>query len=416
MLSAIAFLPLLWNHHWEKNRVKLLIAGILSFPAAIFLFRNGLENRLIHAILFDYLPFIILLGSLYIITGGIYLSDNIEGSPGINTFLLASGALLASVLGTTGASMLLVRPLIRTNKRRKEKAHTILFLIAIAANCGGLLSPIGDPPLFMLYLRGVPFAWFLDLIPQWLFINGSLLVVYYLIDSYYYRKERIGNTHEKKRKNEPIKIEGGLNFLWLAGVIISVAYINGQYPCFLKNGGYFTFLREIVILLMALLSFLFTSNRIRTLNNFSWGPIEEISSLFLGIFITMIPCLLYIEKNAAALGIVSPRAFFYSAGFLTSFLDNTPTAVVFYSLARGLSFVSPGAIAGIPVLLLKAISLGSVLFGSMTYIGNAPNFLIKSIAEENDINMPHFFGYLIKFSLIILLPLFILMQFLFFKI
>ena len=414
MLGAIAFLPLFWNHHWEKNKVKLLIAGILSLPSVIFLIRNGSEMRLVHTIIFDYVPFIILLGSLYVITGGIRLSENIEGKPLVNLSFLAAGTLLASVMGTTGAAMLLVRPLIQANKNREQKVHTLLFLIALAANCGGLLSPIGDPPLFMLYLRGAPFTWFLNLLPQWLFVNGVLLAIFFLIDSYYYKCEP---AHEKAQtfpKGGAIKIGGKLNFIWLAGVILSVALINGRYIEAVHSSEYLGFIREGVILLMALSSLLITSARIRESNNFSWGPIEEVAYLFIGIFITMVPCLLYLEANAWSLGLISPRGFFYASGFLTSFLDNTPTAVTFYSLAHGLGLRTPGMIAGIPVPLLKAISLGSVFFGSMTYIGNAPNFMIKSIAEENNIVMPHFFAYVFKFSLLILFPVFILMQFLFF--
>jgi Na+/H+ antiporter NhaD/arsenite permease-like protein len=410
MLLSIAIFPLFWNHFWEKNSNKLIIAIILSIPIVVYLFGAGLEEKLVESIVFDYIPFIILLGALFTITGGIYLSGDIEAKPTINTLFLGIGAVLASFMGTTGAAMLLIRPVIQTNRQRKFKVHTILFFIGIIANCGGLLTPLGDPPLFMMYLRGAPFEWFLKLVPEWFLTNLLLLILYFLFDTYYYRKEKPEDIRIDKTSVRPIKIEGKLNFIWLAGVVLSVAFLNEQYFEFVKINHYYKFIREAAILSMAIFSLLFTTRLTRTSNNFTWEPIKEVAYLFLGIFITMVPCLLYLEINAAKLGVSSPQQFYYFTGLLSSFLDNTPTAVTFHSLALGLGVQSSTLVAGIPEEILKAISVGAVFFGSMTYIGNGPNFMVKAVAEENNIKMPSFFAYMYKFSIIILLPIFIIVQ------
>jgi len=410
MLLAIAVFPLFWNHFWEKNKNKLLIAIILSIPVIIYLLSNGFSEKLVETIVFDYIPFIILLGSLYTITGGIFLSGDIAAKPLINTMFLTAGSVLASFVGTTGAAMLLIRPVIQTNKQRKFKVHTILFFIGIVANCGGLLTPLGDPPLFMMYLRGAPFEWFFNLFPEWLFVNMILLIIYFLVDTYYYKKEDISAIQIDKASVRPLKLEGTRNFIFLAVVILAVAFLNEQYLSIIHSNHYFKFIREAVILLAALLSLKFTPKLLRVSNNFTWQPIQEVAYLFLGIFVTMVPCLLYLESNAKILGITSPTHFYYYTGLLSSFLDNTPTAVTFHSLALGLGGSSGTLIAGIPEEILKAICTGAVFFGSMTYIGNGPNFMVKTVAEENNIKMPDFFSYIIKFSLIILLPAFIITQ------
>lgn len=362
---------------------------------------------------FDYVPFIILLGALFAITGGIYLSGDIEAKPIINTVFLGIGSILASFMGTTGAAMLLIRPVIQTNRQRQFKVHTILFFIGIVANCGGLLTPLGDPPLFMMYLRGAPFTWFFNLTPQWLLTNSLLLITYFIFDSYYYKKEPSSSLERDSSNIKPIRLEGKLNLIWLLGVILSVAFLNEQYFPFIKQSEYYKFIREGAILSMAILSILFTTQLTRESNNFTWEPIKEVAYLFFGIFVTMVPCLLFLETNASRLGVSAPVQFYYYTGALSSFLDNTPTAVTFHSLALGLGLTSGEMVAGIPEVLLKAISLAAVLFGSMTYIGNGPNFMVKAVAEENNIKMPSFFAYMYKFSLIILLPIFIIIQLLF---
>jgi Na+/H+ antiporter NhaD/arsenite permease-like protein len=418
MLGCIAILPIFFSHFWDKNSNKLVISLLLSLPVAVWLMVNSHGHALFATMVFDYTPFLILLGSLFVITGGIFIDGDIEAKPSINTLFLAIGAILASFIGTTGASMLLIRPLLNTNKERKYKVHTVLFFIGIVANCGGLLTPLGDPPLFMMYLRGAPFQWFFSMFPIWLFANASLLIIYFLVDKYFVSKEPKESLEKDKSQIKPIKIYGNLNFVFILGVILAVAFINDNTMPFIKNNEYYKFLREIVILSMAGLSLIFTSKKLRESNNFNWGPIVEVAYLFLGIFVTMIPCILYLESNASQLGVKTPAMFYYASGALSSFLDNTPTAVTFYSLAEGLiktdlSFTGMNFVSGIPENLMRAICVGSVFFGANTYIGNGPNFMVKTIAEDNGVKMPHFFEYMYKFSLIILLPLYILIQLLF---
>ncbi len=410
MLGSIAVFPLFWEHWWEKNKNKLIVGIILSIPVIIYLLSSGLTEHLWETMVFDYIPFIILLGALFTITGGIYLTGDIEAKPSINTLFLAIGAILASFMGTTGAAMLLIRPVIQTNKERTYKVHTILFFIGIVANCGGLLTPLGDPPLFMMYLRGAPFAWFFKLGVEWFVTNGLLLLVYYFVDSYYHKKEPVKAIARDKANIRPIRLQGKFNFYWLIGVVLAVAFLNEQYLDFIKISPYFKFIREIAILILAYASILFTPKLIRTSNNFTWGPIQEVAYLFLGIFITMVPCLLYLESNAKHLGVSMPSQFYYYTGLLSSFLDNTPTAVTFHSLALGLGESAGNLVAGIPEELLKAICTAAVFFGSMTYIGNGPNFMVKAVAEENNIKMPDFFSYIFKFSILVLLPIFIIVE------
>jgi Na+/H+ antiporter NhaD/arsenite permease-like protein len=420
MLLTIAIGPLFFEHWWEHNRNKLIVSLLLGIPTAVYLICNGLSHNLQHQIFYDYVPFIILLGALFVITGGIHLSGDIKASPAINTLFLGIGFVLASIMGTTGAAMLLIRPLLNTNDQRKYKTHTVLFFIAIIANCGGLLTPLGDPPLFLLFLRGAEFTWFLQLVPQWAAVGGALLLLYYLLDKYYYyRKEAWTALSADAREAVPLRVSGLINFVYLLGVVLAVAFVNGKYipamadehaPIAIK------FLREIVMLLLIVASVLTTTKKVRHLNKFSWTPILEVAAVFLGIFVTMTPALIYLTQNAASMGLVAPWQFYYATGALSSFLDNAPTALAFHGVAEGLvqSGLAPAQVAGIPEVLLKAISVGAVFFGAMTYIGNGPNFMVKSIAEENGVKMPSFFGYMFKFSLIVLLPIYIIVQLIFF--
>jgi Na+/H+ antiporter NhaD/arsenite permease-like protein len=267
----------------------------------------------------------------------------------------------------------------------------------------------------MMYLRGTPFSWFLRLFPEWLFVNGLLLVVYFLVDSHYYGKESPQAILRDETNIRPIRLEGKLNFVWLIGVVLAVAFLNEQYVSMIHRNPYYRFVRELVLVAMALLSLVLTPRLARVSNNFTWGPIKEVAYLFFGIFVTMVPCLLYLEYNAQHLGVNLPRQFYYAAGGLSSVLDNTPTAVAFYSLALGLGKQASSMVAGIPQELMRAICVGAVFFGSMTYIGNGPNFLVKAVAEDNNIKMPHFFSYVWKFSLIVLLPVFVLVQLIFMR-
>ena len=415
MLLAIAITPLFMEHWWEKNRNKLIVSLVLGIPIAIYLIATGLTHNLTHQLLFDYVPFIILLGALFTVTGGIHLKGDLEAKPWINTVFLGIGAVLASLMGTTGAAMLLIRPVITTNQQRKYQVHTILFFIAIVANCGGLLTPLGDPPLFLLYLRGVHFTWFLNLLPAWALANGLLLTIYFICDSYFYKKEPTENILKDKAEVEHIKIVGGLNFVWLIGIVLSVAFITSK-TFFDKpedienNANTFKLIQSGALIIMAILSLLFTKKVIRQANKFSWAPITEVAYLFLGIFITMIPALLYLSANATSFGLSEPWHFYYSTGTLSSFLDNAPTAISFYELAGGTFGNVVDGVAGIPVIIMKCVTAGAVLFGAMTYIGNGPNFMVKAIAEENKISMPSFFGYILKFSLTVLLPVYIIVK------
>lgn len=414
MLLFIAIGPLFFHHWWEENKNKLIVSLVLGIPTAIYLIASGLTHDLMHQMIFDYIPFIVLLGSLFVITGGIQLKGDIEAKPSINTLFLAIGAVLASFMGTTGAAMLLIRPVIKTNSERKYKVHTILFFIAIVANTGGMLTPLGDPPLFLLYLRGAPFEWFFHLTKEWAFVNGMLLVIYYLFDTYYHKKEPVANVIKDRAQIEKLSLSGTYNFIFLIGIVASVAFLNQNYLEIIKTNQNFAFIREAVMIAFAGMSLYFTPKLLRTDNKFTWTPIIEVAFLFLGIFATMVPALLWLRGNASTLGIDSVAMFYYATGSLSAFLDNAPTALAFHNLAAGM--VEPGAtglVAGIAEEYLAAISLGAVFFGAMTYIGNGPNFMVKAIAEENNISMPSFFGYIFKFSLIILLPIYILTQLLF---
>jgi Na+/H+ antiporter NhaD/arsenite permease-like protein len=422
MLLIIAVAPLIVTEWWDKNKHKLVVSLLLAIPTAVCLVMGGMAKELEHQLLSDYIPFIVLLMSLYVITGGIHLSGDIQAKPWVNTSLLALGWVLASVMGTTGAAMLLIRPLLATNQQREHKVHTVLFFIALVANCGGLLTPLGDPPLFMLFLRGAEFSWFVSLFPQWLLAGGLLLLIYFIIDSYYYKKEHPTSLAVDANEHLPLKIQGKTNLVYLVCVILSVAFIHsGTIPQMdiATSPVWIRYMRELVLVLLTLMSLYSTKHHVRyELNKFSWAPINEVAVLFFGIFVTMTPALAYLNNHADALGFSHTWQFYYATGALSSFLDNTPTAVAFHSVAAGLtpeqiSAFGSNMVAGIPELLLQAICLGAVFFGAMTYIGNGPNFMVKAIAEENGVNMPSFFGYMFKFSLIVLLPVYILVQLIF---
>jgi Na+/H+ antiporter NhaD/arsenite permease-like protein len=422
MLLIIAVAPMKAERFWESNLNKLYVVLILSVPTAVSLMLGGLWHELYHQLIGDYIPFIILLGALFVITGGIHLEGDIKAKPWVNTLFLAIGWVLASIMGTTGAAMLLIRPLIATNQQREHKVHTVLFFIALVANCGGLLTPLGDPPLFMLFLRGAPFDWFLCLIPEWLTMGAILLGIYFLLDTYYYKREHWTSLSTDTREVSPLRLSGSFNFVYLIGVVLAVAYLNASaIPAMEASDAPFWLIhiREIVLLVLTGLSLVTTTKKVRfEMNKFSWMPITEVAVLFLGIFVTMTPVLVYLRAHAAMLGLTEPWQFYYATGALSSFLDNTPTAVAFHSVALGLpadqlATMGGNVVAGVPTILLQAISLGSVMFGAMTYIGNGPNFMVKAIAERRGVKMPSFFGYMWKFSLLVLLPVYIIVQLIF---
>lgn len=424
MLLCIAIAPLVIEKRWEKNLNKLCVSMVLGSIVAIWMVANNtpenhFTHHLVHQMVYDYIPFILLLTALFVVTGGIKVNGDIQATPKVNTFILLIGFFLASLMGTTGAAMLLIRPLLATNSQRKYTTHTVLFFIAIVANCGGLLTPLGDPPLFLLYLRGAHFTWFFSLIPVWAFVGAALLVIYYFLDSYYYKKrEAVEHLIDDARRQVPLTFDGLINLVWLVAVVLSVMFINSHYIPVMGDDAapfYVKLMREFVLILIILLSLVTTKKSVRKANHFSWEPIVEVAVLFIGIFATMTPTLIYLNANASSLGLTEPWQFYYSTGLLSSFLDNAPTAVAFHSVASGLPAVEGVAtVAGIQEILLKVIAVGSVFFGAMTYIGNGPNFMVKAIAEKEGIRMPSFFGYMFKFSLLVLLPLYIVAQIIFF--
>ena len=341
MLLTIAVAPLLVEHWWESNKHKLTVALFLGVPTAVCLIAGGMLHELEHQLFGDYIPFIVLLLALYVVTGGIHLSGDIKAKPWVNTLFLGLGWLLASFMGTTGAAMLLIRPLLTTNQQRDHKVHTVLFFIALCANCGGLLTPLGDPPLFMLFLRGAEFTWFFSMWTPWLFTGVLLMIIYYLLDTYYYKREHWTALSADHREHTPLKIEGHVNFLYLLGIVLTVAFVNeGVIPEMGEKHApmWLKYMREIVLLSLTGLSLYTTNKKLRFVKNkFSWAPIIEVAVLFLGIFTTMTPALAYLNDNAASLGLGETWQFYYMSGALSSFLDNTPTAVAFHSVASGLT-------------------------------------------------------------------------------
>jgi len=395
ILLAIALVPLSFPKFWESNKNKAILSGLISLPALMFLLMT--EPLLLTHSLMEYFSFICLLGSLFIIAGGISITGDLKATPVVNTSYLLIGAVLANFIGTTGASMLLIRSLLVTNSERKSSTHVPLFFIIVVSNCGGLLTPLGDPPLFLGFLRGVPFFWTLKLFPVWLVSIGFLLTLFYLWDLWVYKHETKEELLHDAAHVKPLKIRGRMGFLFLAGVILAVF---AETP-----------IREGLMILMGVLSLAFGSRTARNNNRFSWHPIEEVAILFAGIFIAMTPSLEILHQRGASLGVSKPWEFFWMTGALSTFLDNAPTYLSFLSL--GQSIPSGVTVAGVSEIVLKAISVGAVLMGANSYIGNGPNFMVKSISEHYGYKMPSFMGYVLR-STLILAPLYILITFLFF--
>lgn len=413
ILLAIAFLPILAEHWWHKNLNKLIVSLVLGIPVAIYLIYIGRLKDLEHQLILDYIPFVSLLGALYYISGGIVLRGDIPARPINNVIFLAIGSILASFIGTTGASMLLIRPLLKSNSERKHVVHTVIFFIFLVSNIGGLLTPLGDPPLFLGYLRGVPFTWTFRLIWEWLFTVGILLIIYYIWDFLAYKKETIKDIQKDLTQIQPLKLKGEINFLWLLGVVLIVAFINENYEPFktlIQENEFYKLIQVPLFFILILLSKLTTPEKYRKENDFNLYPIIEVAALFIGIFITMVPALILLKLHGSELGLDTPMKYFYATGFFSSFLDNAPTYLVFFTTGQGTMSVSEFIQA--KPLILAAISLGAVFMGAMTYIGNAPNFMVRSIAEQSGIKMPTFGGYLV-YSILILQPVFFLMALIF---
>jgi Na+/H+ antiporter NhaD/arsenite permease-like protein len=432
LLLSIAFFPLFWGHWWEDNRNKAIVSVLLSLPIVVFLvFVWGTEGAwVLGEELMEYVSFIILLAALFVISGGIYVRGSLSGTPLANTTFLAIGAVLANLIGTTGASVLLIRPLLRANWSRERKAHIVIFFIFVVSNCAGLLTPIGDPPLFLGFLKGVPFTWTLRLWPQWLLVNGMLLLVFSVWDQVvFYREEaeRAGSQLEDVMLHEPFRMHGLHNFVLLGGVVGTVV-ASGQG--FWNGGEPWPFgVREALMAGLTIAAYLVTAEANRRNNRFTFGPIIEVAVLFLGIFITMTPALQILnawghgqrEVFGMAFNLTQPWHFFWATGGLSSFLDNAPTYLTLSATAAGLEHV-PATGRFLAVFLeqgtraagvLTAISCGAVFMGANTYIGNGPNFMVKAIAEENGIEMPGFFRYMF-YSAAVLLPIFLFVTIVFF--
>jgi Na+/H+ antiporter NhaD/arsenite permease-like protein len=397
LLLAIAILPLAAPHFWDSNLKKLAVAGALALPV-LWLYTQVRPDALGHAAS-DYVSFIILLGGLFVISGGILLEGDLEATTRTNALLLGAGALFASFIGTTGASMLLIRPLLQTNRERKRVAHTVVFFIFLVSNIGGCLTPLGDPPLFLGYLAGVPFGWTLRLLPEWLFTVALVLAVYVIWDRRERARESLTDLKRDFYEVRPLRIAGKDNLVLLLGVLAAVALLEAPW-------------REVVILLLAALSYFRTDRELHAANRFTFQPILEVAALFAGIFVTMLPALDLLRARGGELGVREPWQFFWASGVLSSFLDNAPTYLTFLALAKGLGLTPE--VVGVPHEILRAISLGSVFMGANSYIGNGPNFMVRAIAEERGVRMPSFGGYML-YSAAVLLPAFAVVTLVFFR-
>ncbi len=416
MLLSIAILPLIpkVGEWWEDNLNKLLVSIMLGIPVVTFMWRNQMGMELVDQIVYDYVPFILLLMALFVTTGGICIRGDLKATPVTNTTILAIGWVLASFMGTTGAAMLLIRLLLQTISQRKYKVHTVLFFIAVVANCGGLLSPLGDPPLFLLFQKGAGFTWWMqNMIGEWALTGALLLSIYFVVDTFLYGREPIAKLKQDDKHQRKLQFSGLSNLGWLACIILSTMFINATYiPAMGAEDApfYVRLLREWVFMLIIAGSWFTTPHQVRKDNRYTWTPIMEVACVFLGIFITMTPALMFLSqmKDTIMTVLSEPWQYVYTTGLLSSFLDNAPTAMVFNSMAPS------GAIEGLAEdVYLQAISMGAVFFGSLTYIGNGPNFMVKSIAEQEGFSMPSFFAYMYKFSLVVLLPVYIIVQLIF---
>jgi Na+/H+ antiporter NhaD/arsenite permease-like protein len=436
ILLAIALIPLIQGKWWESNLNKGAISLLCSMPVAAYLVWLGpLGQEALIEILRDYYAFIILLLALFTISGGIYLEGNLRATPMVNTVFLGVGAILASFVGTTGATMLLIRPLLKTNRERKKKKHVFIFLIFLVANIGGSLLPVGDPPLFLGYLFGIPFFWTLRLWPLWLTEVAILLIIFYLWDTWAYSRESKEDLRRDEREARTLRIQGQLNILLILGVLLSVVVFK-RY----EAGGIvldLSWMQQPAMILLALISFVHDHRRKKAAhgrghlqfkpprehNEFTFSAIIEVAVLFIAIFITMTPAICLLKAHGAETGIKHAWEFFWMSGILSSFLDNAPTYATYFALGQGVTkglLASGGSLSAVattsePIAeqILMAISAGSVFMGANSYIGNAPNFMVKSICEEAKIKMPSFFGYM-AYSGLILIPSFLLITVMFF--
>lgn len=451
ILLSIALFPLLagefWHHHFGK--VSAFWALVFAVPF-LFAYHGEALHEILHIYIIDYIPFIVLLWSLFTVAGGILLEGTLVGTPVVNTLLLLIGTALASWVGTTGAAMIMIRPVLRANATRKSKVHVVVFFIFLVANIGGSLTPLGDPPLFLGFLHHVPFFWTLNLIKPMGFVVILLLSGFFLFDTFLQKRDKRalqaeGLTESKLTESvgdevaggnpgsekKPLRIRGGLNFIFLggvmAGVLLSGLLKLGDLTVLGVHTQVQNMLREITLISMGLLSLKFTSKAIREANGFNWFPIKEVAYLFAGIFMTIIPALAILKAGSQGHlrflveAVEKPAHYFWVTGGLSSFLDNAPTYLTFLNTALGSFFggtglTEPQMVAGLIAdheIYLLAISAGAVFMGANTYIGNAPNFMVKSIAEQQGVPMPSFFGYMM-YSMLVLIPIFILVTLVFF--
>ncbi|MBS0341550.1 MAG: sodium:proton antiporter [Proteobacteria bacterium] len=429
LLLSIALMPLVapvfWHHHYGKVAAAWALVFVLPFAANFGL--AALTHELVHVLLGEYVPFIILLTALFVVAGGIYIRGNLHGSPALNTGLLALGAVLASLMGTTGASMLLIRPLVRANDNRVHKAHVVVFFIFIVSNVGGSLTPLGDPPLFLGFLKGVDFFWTaLHIFPETFFTLGVLLALFWLIDGYYYRKEGVLKV-DPTPDTRGIGFDGAINFVLLGGVV-GLVLLSGiwksqvEVEVFGTHLGLPGLVRDAGLVVIVGLSLWITPIRVHVNNQFGWAPMAEVAKLFAGIFLTIVPVIAMLKAGTdGPFGAIvravtrpdgqpDPAMYFWATGALSSFLDNAPTYLVFFNSAGG----DPAVLMTTHAATLAAISAGAVFMGANTYIGNAPNLMVKAIAEDRGVRMPSFFGYML-WSGGILVPLFVIQTFLFFR-
>ncbi len=439
ILLSIAIFPLVFDSHFlvhHGGKMSLAWALIFAVPYLIA-FKGKAFYDILHIYLADYIPFIILLWGLFTVAGGILVRGTLRGTPMVNTVLLLIGTVIASWVGTTGASMLLIRPLIRANAYRKNKVHLIVFFIFLVSNIGGSLTPLGDPPLFLGFLRGVPFFWTTTaLLPHMIFISVILIILFFIFDTFMFKRE--GGVVPDDGTNEPIRIDGLFNLVFLLGIVgavlMSGTYKWGEVSILGVHVKWQNITRELLIVAMGVLSLLFTpfSGTLRKTNEFSWEPIEEVAKVFAGIFMTIIPALAILKagEEGALKGLIAaiqePSHYFWITGILSSFLDNAPTYLTFFNTALGKLHLTEAVVPQILsgqltepqhlefIRLLTGISVGAVFMGANTYIGNAPNFMVKSIAEQSGIRMPSFFGYMI-WSVAILFPLFVVVTFVFLR-
>ncbi|AMO25601.1 sodium:proton antiporter [Ramlibacter solisilvae] len=430
ILLSIALMPLvvprLWHHHYGKVTAAWALAFLAPFA---WVFGPGLAGeQLVHVALGEYLPFVILLTALFTVSGGIYIRGNLRGSPGVNTAILAIGAVLASFMGTTGASMLLIRPLIRANDNRRHKTHVFVFFIFIVSNAGGSLTPLGDPPLFLGFLQGVEFFWTVGhILPETLFLVGALLAIFYAMDWHYYHRREERLPVDPTPDTTRLGFDGARNF-WLLAAVVGLVLLSGFWKTsrgFEIAGtqvGLPALVRDLGLLAVTWLSLRITPARVHEDNQFSWAPMQEVAKLFAGIFVTIVPVIAMLRAGVggpfgaivAAVtrpdGSPDPAMYFWASGTLSSFLDNAPTYLVFFNTAGGDAQVLMGSMA----TALAAISAGSVFMGANTYIGNAPNLMVRAIVESRGERMPSFFGYM-AWSGCILVPLFVVMTFIWFR-